>query len=145
MDVRVSDTVSPLKPSAGPNTAPLDCSQNEDACAVIRSILARTTDKWSILIVKSLGRGPHRFSELRRAIDGISQRMLTLTLRNLERDGLVLRTVTPTTPPRVDYELTTLGESLWTLTEAFGQWALSNRPEIEAARARFDARLDADL
>ncbi|MFT8326053.1 winged helix-turn-helix transcriptional regulator [Gluconobacter oxydans] len=140
MDVRISETTQ--SPTASPS--PPDCTQNSDACAVIRSILARTTDKWSILIVKSLGRGPHRFSELRRAIDGISQRMLTLTLRNLERDGLVLRTVTPTTPPRVDYELTTLGESLWTLTEAFGQWALSNRPEIEAARARFDTRLDAN-
>lgn len=134
MDVRVSETA--LSPPAD--------THDSEACAVIRSILARTTDKWSILIVKSLGRGPHRFSELRRAIDGISQRMLTLTLRNLERDGLVLRTVTPTTPPRVDYELTMLGESLWSLTEAFGQWALSNRSEIEAARTRFDARLDAN-
>ncbi|WP_249199684.1 helix-turn-helix domain-containing protein [Gluconobacter sp. Dm-62] len=144
MDVRVSETAPLPKPATVQAAAPTDDTHSSDACAVIRSILARTTDKWSILIVKSLGRGPHRFSELRRAIDGISQRMLTLTLRNLERDGLVLRTVTPTTPPRVDYELTTLGESLWTLTEAFGQWALSNRPEIEAARTRFDARLDAN-
>ncbi|MBS1094826.1 winged helix-turn-helix transcriptional regulator [Gluconobacter wancherniae] len=113
---------------------------NTNDCETVRAILARTGDKWSVLIVKMMGSGPQRFSALRRGITGISQRMLTLTLRNLERDGLVLRTVTPSTPPRVDYELTRLGHSLWIIMESFGQWAIANRSEIETARARFDAR-----
>src|SRR4051794_34368625 len=78
----------------------------------IRDLLDRLADKWSLLVVELLGGGTRRFSELRREIDGISQRMLTLTLRQLERDGLVRRTVFPVVPPRVDYELTPLGASL---------------------------------
>ncbi|KXV54805.1 HxlR family transcriptional regulator [Gluconobacter japonicus] len=115
-------------------------THESDTCAVVRAILARVGDKWSILIVRILGDGSMRFSELRRSIEGISQRMLTLTLRNLERDGLVKRTVTPTTPPRVDYALTDLGRSLQSITEAFGRWAVTHRNEIETARQRFDAR-----
>jgi DNA-binding HxlR family transcriptional regulator len=95
-------------------------------------------DKWSVQIVVQLGEGPRRFNELRRAIDGISQRMLTLTLRGLERDGLVTRTVYPTIPPRVDYQLTGLGCSLLKTVKGLGEWAIQNRDEILKARQRFD-------
>ncbi|MEH6663923.1 MAG: helix-turn-helix domain-containing protein [Brevundimonas sp.] len=105
----------------------------------MRTILARVGDKWSVLIVMVLADGPKRFSDLRRSIDGISQRMLTLTLRGLERDGLVSRTVLPTKPPRVDYELTPLGHSLREPVAALGQWAIANRQGVDAARRRFDA------
>jgi len=81
-------------------------------CRTISTLLSRIGDKWTVLVVQTLGEGPKRFNELRREIPSVSQRMLTLTLRNLERDGLVNRTVTPTIPPRVDYELTSLGSSL---------------------------------
>src|ERR1700734_3941274 len=109
-------------------------------CRAIGDVLARVGDKWSILVVSRLGEGSLRFNELRRSIGGISQRMLTLTLRGLERDGLVTRTVFPTVPPRVDYELTQLGRSLWKPVEALGAWARANQVEIAAARDRFDAR-----
>lgn len=102
-------------------------------------MLSRVGDKWSILAIALLRDGPLRFSELRRAIDGISQRMLTMTLRGLERDGLVTRTVTPTTPPRVDYELTDVGRTLLGPITALAEWSEQNRPTIHAARARFDA------
>src|ERR1700756_5737291 len=82
-------------------------------CRAVASVLARVGDKWSVFVIMMLDEGPKRFNELKRMIGGISQRMLTLTLRGLERDGLVTRTVFPTIPPRVDYELTTLGRSLW--------------------------------
>lgn len=108
-------------------------------CRAVSAILNRIGDKWSVLIIQRLGEGPRRFNELKRIIDGISQRMLTLTLRNLERDGLVSRTVTPTVPPRVDYALTDLGRDLLIPVSALGQWAIQHTPCIEAARARFDA------
>ncbi|HEX2879982.1 MAG TPA: helix-turn-helix domain-containing protein [Polyangiaceae bacterium] len=95
-------------------------------------------DKWSILVVGILQDGSMRFSELRRSVDGISQRMLTLTLRGLERDGLVTRTVTPTTPPRVDYALTRLGRTLLDPIMALAKWAQTNRVSIQTARLRFD-------
>jgi DNA-binding HxlR family transcriptional regulator len=95
-----------------------------------------------VLVVAHLGDGPKRFSEIRRQVSSISQRMLTLTLRGLERDGLVTRTVFPTIPPRVDYELTPLGLSLLPPVAALGDWARTHQGEIEAARKRFDARLD---
>src|SRR5437762_378320 len=110
-----------------------------DACPAVREVLDRVGDKWSVLVVGLLSDGRRRFSELRRAIEGISQRMLTLTLRGLERDGLISRTVYPTIPPRVDYELTALGKSLQTPVIALGQWAYENLSQIEAARAAFDA------
>jgi DNA-binding HxlR family transcriptional regulator len=103
-------------------------------------VLARVGDKWSVLVIMLLGGGPRRFNELKRMIGGISQRMLTLTLRGLERDGLVTRTVFPTIPPRVDYELTDLGRGLSTPVKALGAWAHEHQPEIENARARFDGR-----
>jgi DNA-binding HxlR family transcriptional regulator len=108
-------------------------------CRAVSAILARIGDKWSVLIISRLGEGPRRFNEIKRIIGGISQRMLTLTLRNLERDGLVSRTVTPTVPPRVDYALTELGRDLLVPVSALGEWAIQHTPCIEAARARFDA------
>jgi DNA-binding HxlR family transcriptional regulator len=103
-------------------------------------VLARIGDKWSVLVVMMLGDGPRRFNELKRMIGGISQRMLTFTLRGLERDGLVTRTIFPTIPPRVDYELTELGRSLREPIQALGAWAFAHLPEIQEARARFDRR-----
>lgn len=108
-------------------------------CRAVSAILGRIGDKWSVLIIQRLGEGPRRFNEIKRIVGGISQRMLTLTLRNLERDGLVSRTVTPTVPPRVDYALTELGRDLLIPVSALGQWAIAHTPCIEAARARFDA------
>src|SRR3954471_2218407 len=107
-------------------------------CRAVSGVLARIGDKWSVLIVSRLGNGRMRFNELKREIGGISQRMLTLTLRNLERDGLITRTVFPTVPPRVDYELTPLGRSLLGPVSALGDWALNNRGKMEEARALFD-------
>ena len=112
-------------------------------CRAVASVLARVGDKWSMLIVMLLGDGPRRFNEIKRMVGGISQRMLTLTLRGLERDGLVSRTVFPTIPPRVDYALTELGRSLRTPVQALGSWARAHQPTIEAARQRFDHRADA--
>lgn len=108
-------------------------------CRAISEVLSRVGDKWTVLVVSTLGGGPKRFNELRRALGSISQRMLTLTLRALERDGLVTRTVFPSIPPRVDYELTELGRSLLDPVSALSLWARKNRPCIEDARKRFDA------
>src|SRR4029450_5787979 len=106
----------------------------------IRDLLDRLADKWSLLVVELLGYGRRRFTELRREIDGISQRMLTLTLRQLERDGLVLRTVHPVVPPRVDYELPPLGASLLDAVAPLVTWTRGHRDEIAAARAGYEAR-----
>lgn len=111
-------------------------------CRRVTPILARVGDKWSILTVMILAGGSKRFSELRRGIDGISQRMLTLTLRGLERDGFLARTVTPSIPPRVDYELTPLGRSLCEPVMALGGWVQDNLEAIDAARASFDQRCE---
>ncbi|MBM1172169.1 winged helix-turn-helix transcriptional regulator [Microvirga arabica] len=111
-------------------------------CRTVTEILSRVGDKWSVQVVVQMGEGPKRFNELRRAVTGISQRMLTLTLRGLERDGLVTRTVYPTIPPRVDYQLTGLGCSLLKTVRALGDWAIQNRDEILTARRRFDAAGD---
>jgi DNA-binding HxlR family transcriptional regulator len=108
-------------------------------CRNVTPVLNRIGDKWSVLIVMILARAPHRFNELKRQIDGISQRMLTLTLRGLERDGLVSRTVEPTVPPRVTYALTELGQSLIEPVEALGSWAIAHIACIRAAQERFDA------
>jgi len=106
----------------------------------MREVLDRVGDKWSVQIIALLGDGPLRFSELRRAIEGISQRMLTLTLRGLERDGLITRTVFAEIPPRVDYELTRLGKTLLEPILQLAEWADEHRTAIQDARARFDAR-----
>lgn len=107
-------------------------------CRAISGVLARIGDKWSVLIVSRLGARPMRFNELKREIGGISQRMLTLTLRGLERDGLITRTMFPTIPPRVDYALTPLGRSLLEPVMGLSDWALKNVTRIESARAKFD-------
>ena len=107
-------------------------------CRTISTLLSRIGDKWTVLVVQTLGEGPKRFNELRREIPSVSQRMLTLTLRNLERDGLVNRTVTPTIPPRVDYELTDLGRSLRKPVDALADWALANVGAIHQAQSKFD-------
>lgn len=108
-------------------------------CRAVSEVLSRVGDKWTVLVVSTLGGGPKRFNELRKALGSISQRMLTLTLRGLERDGLVTRTVFPTVPPRVQYELTKLGRSLLDPVSELGLWARRNRSAIADARARFDA------
>jgi DNA-binding HxlR family transcriptional regulator len=108
-------------------------------CRTISTLLARIGDKWTVLVVQTLGEGPKRFNELRREIPSVSQRMLTLTLRNLERDGLVNRTVTPSIPPRVDYELTELGQSLQGPICGLANWATNNVEAIHEAQAHFDA------
>jgi DNA-binding HxlR family transcriptional regulator len=107
-------------------------------CRRVAPILAKVGDKWSILIIMTLAGGTRRFGELKRAIDGISQRMLTLTLRGLERDGLVRREVFPTIPPRVDYALTDLGRSLCVPVMALGTWVQENLDAIDDARDTFD-------
>jgi DNA-binding HxlR family transcriptional regulator len=112
-------------------------------CRAVSDVLARIGDKWSVLVVSRLGDGPKRFNELRREIGGISQRMLTLTLRGLERDGLITRTVFPTVPPRVDYELTALGRDLLNPVSALGAWAIRNQPKIARAREQFDGICEA--
>ena len=109
-------------------------------CRGVASVLARVGDKWSVFVIMLLGDGPRRFNELKRMVGGISQRMLTLTLRGLERDGLVTRTMFPTIPPRVDYELTDLGRGLSQPVQALGKWAIDHQTQIEDARMRFDLR-----
>ena len=112
-------------------------------CRGVADVLSRVGDKWSVLVIMLLGDRPRRFNELKRMIGGISQRMLTLTLRGLERDGLVTRTVFPTVPPRVDYELTDLGRGLSEPVKALGAWAHRHQPDIEMARQNFDGRNEA--
>src|SRR5436305_12735968 len=111
-------------------------------CRTISTLLSRVGDKWTALVVQTLADGPRRFNELRREIPSVSQRMLTLTLRNLERDGLVNRTVTPSIPPRVDYELTALGKSLQKPICGLATWATENVEAIHAAQARFGGAQD---
>ncbi len=108
-----------------------------------RHVLDRIGDAWSVLVVLNLTAGPCRFNALRRQIGPISQRMLTVTLRHLERDGLVARTVFPTTPPQVQYALTPLGRSLADVVEVLNRWAFDNAQAITAARARFDGESEA--
>jgi DNA-binding HxlR family transcriptional regulator len=107
-------------------------------CRAVSEVLQRIGDKWSLLVVRRLGHGPLRFNELRAAVGGISQKMLTTTLRTLERDGFVTRTVFPTIPPRVDYELTELGRELEVPVKGLAEWAIANMARISEARRRFD-------
>jgi DNA-binding HxlR family transcriptional regulator len=111
---------------------------DESNCAPIREILDRVGDKWSLYIIATLHGGALRFNEIKREVDGISQRMLTLTLRSLERDGLLTRTVSSSTPLRVDYELTTMGHSLRAPIVGLISWAIGNRSSMEKARAAYD-------
>jgi DNA-binding HxlR family transcriptional regulator len=108
------------------------------SCLKVTQVLSRIGDKWTVLVIIMLRERPYRFNELKRGIDGISQRMLTLTLRNMERDGLVTRTVTPSIPPRVDYELTEIGHSLAGPVKVLGEWAFRNLKQIAIAQAAFD-------
>ena len=110
-----------------------------DDCRMVREILDLVGDKWTLYIIATLRDGPVRFNELRRQIDGISQRMLTINLRGLERNGLVKRTLFPTIPPRVDYELTAVGRTLLAPVMALVIWANSNKESIQGARVRYDA------
>jgi len=107
-------------------------------CQSVTGILARIGDKWTVLVVMTLRERPHRFNELKRAVEGISQQMLTRTVKALERDGLVSRTVHPTVPPQVEYRLTDLGHSLSEPVMQLGAWALGNLPAIYANRDRYD-------
>lgn len=117
----------------------MDTGQDESVvCAAMGDILSRIGDKWSVMVVGRLKGGTMRFSQLRRAIEGVSQRMLTLTLRNLERDGLVTRTVYPEIPPRVEYQLTELGCTLTGPIDALWDWAATHQDAISQARTRYD-------
>lgn len=109
-------------------------------CRAVGAVLARIGDKWSVFVVRLLADGPVRFNELKRAVGGISQRMLTMTLRGLERDGLVTRTVHPSVPPRVEYALTALGATLIDKVAALAEWAVANQAGVAAAQRDFDAR-----
>ena len=136
-----------LNPSTAVTPEHTDVTDRHDQhlpgdCTAVSSILSRIGDKWSVLVIMLLASGPRRFNEIKRMVGGISQRMLTLTLRGLERDGLVTRTVFPTIPPRVDYELTDLGRSLRGPVENLGSWAFENLPHIQTARERFDSKRD---
>lgn len=119
------------------NTAVPIQPHSED-CRAVAEILSRIGDKWSVLIVSLLGDGPKRFNEIKRMVGGISQRMLTLTLKGLERDGFVTRTVTPSIPPRVDYALTDLGRDLLRPVAGLGDWAKANQAKVRQAREIFD-------
>ena len=112
-----------------------------EVCPAVNSILSRIGDKWSVMIVMDLAAGPRRFNEIKRDVAGISQRMLTLTLRGLERDGLVSRRVYDSVPPKVEYSLTDLGRSLQGPVIALGEWAIANKAGIHAAQEEFDRRM----
>ncbi len=111
---------------------------SDEECVAARDIFDRVGDRWSLYILGQLGGGPVRFNELRRTVEGVSQRMLSLTLRSLERDGLISRTVFPTNPPQVEYALTELGRTLLEPIEALVKWAAAHQDAIETARTKFD-------
>jgi len=121
----------PSRPYRRPTTAP-ECTAHE--------VLQRVGDKWSVYVISLLADRTRRFTELRRSINGISQRMLTVTLRNLERDGLITRTVYPVVPPRVEYTLTPLGRTLRNVVSALIAWADKHKGDIDRARATYDLR-----
>lgn len=116
---------------------PIEAPHSYDDCKAVGETLARIGDKWTVMVVGSLARGPVRYNQIRRLVEGISQRMLTLTLKGLEQDGLVTRTMYPTIPPRVDYELTELGRKLIVPLQALYDWAQEHRPAMLAARENF--------
>ena len=113
-------------------------------CRAVADTLSRIGDKWTVMVVGALARGPLRYNELNRTIDGISQRMLTLTLKGLEQDGLVTRTLYPTIPPRVDYALTDMGRTLIDPLQELYRWAMTNVPEMAAARVRYAQKVRDD-
>jgi DNA-binding HxlR family transcriptional regulator len=130
--------VTAKNPQEGTNLKPRNTDLPSD-CRAVSEVLSRVGDKWSVLVVTKLGSGTKRFNELRREIGGISQRMLTLTLRGLERDGLVTRKIIPTSPLGVEYDLTALGRDLLQPVSALGAWAIRNQAKIRQARASFDS------
>ncbi len=123
-----------------PDVTELGHLSDSHPCRQVAATLSLVGDKWTVLVIMLLAEGPRRFNELKRMIGGISQRMLTFTLRDLEREGLVTRTVFPTIPPRVDYELTDLGRSLQEPVMALGLWAINNQSKLERARVMFDQK-----
>jgi DNA-binding HxlR family transcriptional regulator len=118
-----------------------DKQEDRETCDTISGMLARIGDKWSLLVVSTLGDGSFRFNELRRSIGDISQKMLSSTLKALERDGMITRTVVPTVPPQVQYELTHLGRELLVPVLALALWTEQNTPRILAARVAYDTRV----
>ncbi|MFI0220678.1 winged helix-turn-helix transcriptional regulator [Streptomyces lydicus] len=120
---------------------PTDGQSQQDAGRA-RVVLGMVGDKWSLLVVCRLDQGPRRFTELKRAVDGISQRMLTVTLRSLERDGILTRTVHNVMPPHVTYELTPMGKTLYQATTPLLRWTIDHLAQIDDARADYDARAD---
>jgi DNA-binding HxlR family transcriptional regulator len=115
-------------------------TERTEATCRARDVLDRVGDKWSVNVIYQLAGGPQRFTELKRDVEGVSQRMLTVTLRGLERDGLVTRTVYPVVPPRVDYQLTPLGETLLDSVSQMLGWTLDHLDDIDQARKEYDAR-----
>jgi DNA-binding HxlR family transcriptional regulator len=146
----VPGTVSTRRPGRPRQLAPVSdalggCASDDEDGRRIRGVLDRVGDKWSMLIIVRLREGgTMRFGQLGRTVGGISQRMLTLTLRHLERDGLIVRTTYDEVPPRVEYALTELGRTLTDPVIALARWALENYPAIEMNRARHDAATEAD-
>ncbi len=136
----MDDLVTPTEPASAnghDNPSREECTR---AMIPVHEVLAQISSKWTILVVRFLSNGPKRFSEIKRHIDGVSQKMLTSTLRDLEKDGFVTRTVTPSIPPRVDYELTDMGKELQEPLRVIGNWAHANRERVERARLRFAER-----
>ena len=132
---RARTTVAPAPPAPPPE------AEHTPANCRAREMIVRVADKWSMYVIHVLAdAGTLRFSELRRRVDGVSQRMLTVTLRGLERDGLVRRTMHPEVPPRVEYALTPLGATLRELVRELMAWSGAHLAEVDAARARYDAR-----
>ena len=130
-------------PETAPTAPPTSFSNSSGGLGCrAREVLDLVANKWSLAVVDTLGAGPKRFTELKRSIEGISQRMLTVTLRGLERDGILTRTVYSVMPPNVTYELTTLGSTLLDATRPVVRWSLENMPAIDSARAKFDSKTD---
>jgi DNA-binding HxlR family transcriptional regulator len=127
----------PIK-DAAPRRYPT--ARHDELTCRVRDVLNRVGDKWSLTVIHQLAWGPKRFTELLRDVHGVSQRMLTVTLRGLERDGLLSRTVYPTVPPRVDYQLTELGRTLLDTVCQLMAWTLDHLDDIEQARERYNAR-----
>ncbi len=142
MDDLVTHTELHVHDSAGAfaNGEPDTREACRAAMIPVHEVLAQISGKWTILVIRVLEDGPRRFSEIKRQIDGVSQKMLTATLRDLEKDGFVTRTVTPSIPPRVDYELTDMGRELRQPLRVIGNWAHANRRRVEEARERFAER-----
>jgi len=147
MDNLVTNAEPPIDASDAERTSPegspprphdmVECRQ---AMLPVHEVIAQISGKWTILVVRILSTGPKRFSELKRQIEGVSQKMLTATLRDLEKDGFVSRKVTPTIPPRVDYALTEMGQELQEPLNVISTWAYGNRQRVEEARERFAER-----